>query len=215
MRSRFLALSLLASAWVFGILTEDTVNQQQMSAVDLKVSSFLRARATPFFSILMLAITYFGSLAVTGGIALASGLVLWWRGQSDRVWLLSFAVPTGMLINGMVKLLVNRPRPVFENPLLTLSSYSFPSGHAMAATVVYGLFAAFALQTSRDLQHRIAAVSIAALLIGLVCFSRLYLGVHYLTDVLAGIAEGIAWLACCLALVRIKQQRSAGAQKNT
>jgi membrane-associated phospholipid phosphatase len=196
---RLIALVLLASAWSFGIITDDVVHNQRMSAIDLQLAAYLHARATPFLNIVMIFISYFGSLAVTGGIAFAIGIILWRRRLYDHFLALSFAVPGGMLINVVVKYLVYRSRPFFEDPIVTLSSYSFPSGHAMASTVLYGLLAAFAIERCTDWWQRVIVGFIAFSLIGLVCFSRIYLGVHYLTDVLAGIAEGIAWLMLCLA----------------
>jgi undecaprenyl-diphosphatase len=112
-----------------------------------------------------------------------------------------------MLINVLVKYIVHRPRPYFDNPLLILTTYSFPSGHALASTVLYGLLAAFAVQASKTWRQRVVAVSIALCLIALVCFSRVYLGVHYLTDVLAGVLEGVLWLALCLTMTKIIERR--------
>jgi membrane-associated phospholipid phosphatase len=68
--------------------------------------------------------------------------------------------------------------PFFDKPLLTLTGYSFPSGHAMASTVLYGTLAVFVAQTSSDWRRRVVAVCMSASIIAIVCFSRIYLGVQ-------------------------------------
>jgi membrane-associated phospholipid phosphatase len=209
MRLRPLALTLIAAVWLFAFITEELLQPWGITSIDVEVAAYLHARATPSLSLVMVLISYFGSLAGTGAIAFATAIIFWRRKEYNRVLALSSAVPGGMFINGAVKYIVHRPRPVFENPITTLSSYSFPSGHAMAATVLYGLLAAFSLQTSKDLPQRTIAVAISGLLIALVCFSRLYLGLHYVTDVIAGIAQGLAWLTLCHTLVQMQQRRRA------
>jgi membrane-associated phospholipid phosphatase len=103
-----------------------------------------------------------------------------------------------MLLNTLLKHQFHRARPTVANPIVTLTSYSFPSGHTMAATCLYGALAAFAFSHLSSWRWRVAVISAAAILVSLVAFSRLYLGAHYLSDVLAAMAEGLAWLAFCL-----------------
>jgi membrane-associated phospholipid phosphatase len=203
------ALILIGAAWLFGIVVEDVVNNESMTVIDLQVAAYLYARATPLLTIVMTFISYFGAPAVTGSMAFATGIVLWRRRYSYRLLELVIAVPGGMLFNVLIKYIIHRPRPFFDNPLLTLTGYSFPSGHAMASTVLYGMLAAFAVRTSTDWQRRVVAVFMALSLIALVCFSLIYLGVHYLSDVLAGIAEGVAWLALCLTAVDMLERHHA------
>ena len=93
------------------------------------------------------------------------------------------------------------------DPLLVLTTYSFPSGHAMAATVLYGLLAVYAVRHLRQRRSRLLAASVAGVLIVLVSFSRLYLGVHYLSDVVGGIAVGVVWLTLCLTAVETVQRQ--------
>lgn len=127
-------------------------------------------------------------------------------------------MPGGSLLNVFVKDAFARPRPTFDDPLLTLHTYSFPSGHALGATVLYGLLAAFAVWKVRACRWRLPAAAAGGLLILLVCFSRIYLGVHYLSDVLGGIAEGVAWLALCMtgvSTLRRRRVRRASASRQT
>ena len=104
----------------------------------------------------------------------------------------------GLLLNVLMKLAFHRARPVFDDPLLTLSTYSFPSGHVAGSTILYGLVVVWVFGHTRRRSRRLLAVAGAFAAIGLVAFSRMYLGVHYLSDVSAAFAEGVAWLALCL-----------------
>ena len=92
-----------------------------------------------------------------------------------------------------------RSRPVFDEPLLTLSTYSFPSGHAVGTTLLYGLLVAYAFSRTPRWHWRLLAGAVALAAIGAVAFSRMYLGVHYFSDVAAGFLEGVAWLTLTLA----------------
>jgi undecaprenyl-diphosphatase len=129
-----------------------------------------------------------------------------------RVWVLTLtlAVFGGMALNFLLKHLFLRQRPLFDNPLLTLTTYSFPSGHTLMATVFYGTLCTLVLTLRRRWLWRALAICVAGVLILLVGFSRIYLGAHYLSDVLAAIAEGLAWLAfsfISVAEVRRRQER--------
>ena len=119
----------------------------------------------------------------------------------------------GMLVNELLKLSYERARPQFDDPLLLLHSYSFPSGHTAAATVFYGTLAAFLV--SRSYRHRTRALIVACAVgaIAMVAFSRIYLGAHYLSDVTAAVCSSTAWLVVCLsgvhALVRKRMEKPA------
>jgi len=99
-----------------------------------------------------------------------------------------------------------RPEPFFD--LLAPRTYSFPSGHTMAATLLYGLLAVFAILLWKGRHWRMLAILGALLAIALVGFSRIALGAHYLTDVLGAIVLGASWLILCLLVVeRTRRKR--------
>jgi len=102
----------------------------------------------------------------------------------------------------ILKLLFALPRPTDPIALVTLDSFSFPSGHAAAAATLYGFLLWMMLGTGTTGRIRVFFAGIFFLLIILVGFSRLYLGVHYLTDVLAGYIVGFAWVAVGVMLAR-------------
>jgi len=91
-----------------------------------------------------------------------------------------------------------RPRPLVDEPMLTLTTFSFPSGHASGTTLLYGFLALVVLVHLPRSPWRWVAGVLALLLIALVSWSRVYLGVHFFTDVLAGVLEALVWLALCV-----------------
>jgi membrane-associated phospholipid phosphatase len=123
-----------------------------------------------------------------------------------RRWRLAvFLVVTtavGGLLDTAVKVAVNRSRPSVVDPIVTAHGKSFPSGHAMSSTVVYGaLLLVFLPMVPR--RWRPAAIAGGGLLVVLIGFSRLALGVHYLSDVVGGLVLGLAWLAASAAAFAI------------
>jgi undecaprenyl-diphosphatase len=119
-------------------------------------------------------------------------------------WMMSvaLAVAGGLLLNVVLKHAYERARPRFDDPFLTLETYSFPSGHTAGATVFYGVLSAFLVSRTSEHRRRAAWVAAAGVAIALVAFSRIYLGAHYLSDVLAAACSSTAWLVLSLATVR-------------
>lgn len=196
-----LALLIAAAGVVEAIAGAAVGPGARLAALDIEVAQWLHARAREPWTTLLLAVSYLHSVA---GIAFLSLLLAWhlWRRQA-HYWLLALllAVPPGMLLNVLLKHRYRRVRPGFDDPLLTLATYSFPSGHTLAATVFYGLLACYLWTCGRSAARRAAAVVAALLMVALVAFSRIYLGAHFLTDVLAAMAEGLGWLAVCVGAV--------------
>jgi len=193
---------LIVAAAVFNAIAGAAVGPgARLAALDIGVSQWLHARACEPWTTLMLAVSHLHSVA---GIAFLTLLFAWqlWRRQA-HYWLLTLllSVPAGMVLNVLLKHSYQRVRPSFEAPLLTLPTFSFPSGHTLAATVFYGVLACYLWTQARGAGRRAALAVGALLMVALVAFSRVYLGVHYLTDVLAAVAEGLGWLAVCVTAV--------------
>jgi undecaprenyl-diphosphatase len=202
------ALVLLAG-WVFGNIAEDVVTGDRITVVDAQLAQWLHAHAAPGLTRLMILVAYWHSVAGTLAMTLLGG---WWlhrRGARDWLLALAATVPGGLLLNVLLKMLFHRARPHFDDPLLTLSTYSFPSGHAVAATLVYGFAACYLMRHLHGWAARAGVILAASLLVALVAVSRMYLGVHYLSDVLAAVAEGCAWLAVCITGVSTLRRRHA------
>jgi membrane-associated phospholipid phosphatase len=200
---------ILCAAMVFGEIAEDVVQGDKITLIDVQLAHWFRQRAIQGsgFTDAMLFITHWNG--IVGASVMGVLLALWFWYRKAHYWLIVVlaAVPGGMLLNVVLKHIFRRARPTLEDPLLTLSTYSFPSGHTAAATVFYGLLACYLVRRVRGWPARAAVVAACAMMVMLVALSRMYLGVHYLSDVLAAAAEGAAWLAVCITAVSTLQRR--------
>lgn len=182
-------------------LSEEIGDHEPLTAVDIRLSNYLHVHQSTALTTAMHGVTSFGSTLAGISLAVFFGVFLIWKRRFGWLFTLTASVLGGALLNRLLKYLFHRPRPFFDDPILTLTSYSFPSGHTMLATVLYGVIAAYFVTNARRWQQRALILISAGLLILLVGFSRIYLGAHYLSDVLAAFAEGFAWLSLCLTVL--------------
>lgn len=187
-----------AMTLTLGEIAEDVYNNEPLTITDVRFSNWLHANGSAPLTRAMWIITSLHGSPVVCVAAVLIGLYLWRR--RERYWVLALWVSVfgGLLLNIILKLVFHRARPHFDDPLLTLTTYSFPSGHTMNATVLYGALATFVFAKSKRWPLRLIALGLAITLILLVGFSRIYLGAHYLSDVLGAMAEGLAWIALSL-----------------
>lgn len=192
---------LAGGAWLFGGISEDVVNGDPIVALDLQTERWFHDHQTPWLNRTLSDISLLHEWpAVTGATVLLLAYLL---SRQDWRWLITVicAVPGGMLLNVLLKLAFHRARPTLSDLSAALHTYSFPSGHVMAATLVYGVAATYVTARLAAWRWGAFAVFVACFSIALVAFSRIYLGVHYLSDVLAASAAGVTWLALCLVAV--------------
>ena len=184
-------LSILMSGWFFADIAEDVSHNEAIVRTDETVAQWLHQHATPSLTVAAQAASFPGSVAFLTVASVAIALILMLK--KSWTWLSIFVVTmTGAgLLNVLLKDLFHRHRPVFENPLITLNDYGFPSGHTMGATVLCGLLSLFLAPLVRSIGSRITIFLTAALIIVLVGLSRIYLGAHYLSDVVGAFAAGV------------------------
>ena len=201
------ALVLIGASWLFGGIAEDVLSGDPLTVVDDQVANWFHAHSTPVLTRLMLLITHLHSTAGISAFVLLFALFL--MAKRDWYWLMSLViiVPSGMLLNMAMKYAFHRVRPHFDDAILTLTTYSFPSGHAASVTLFYGVLAAYMVRQVGEWRRRVLIVLGAFLIIVLVALSRIYLGVHYLSDVLAAFAEAVAWLALWLTAIQTVWRR--------
>ena len=190
----------LATIWVF-VQIAGEVREGETQAFDVAVLRYIETHQTPFLDRAMLEIPFLGTGLIVLMIVLVSGMFLWLTKHKHSALLLIVATTGAILLNNVLKAGFDRPRPqVFEWGQHTVSS-SFPSGHAMSAATVYMTVAYLAARLQRRHLSRVLTLIAAMMVVVLIAISRLYLGVHYPTDVTAGVLIGIAWAAFCMAML--------------
>lgn len=190
-------LAALACGALFGLLAQQVQSEAPITRLDGAIASWFHAHATHGMTLFMLAITWLHS--AWGILAMVAVFEGWLYRERLHEWMLALlvTVPGGMLLNVAFKHLFRRARPHFDHPLLTLPTYSFPSGHTASAAVMYGFLVFFIASRLRAPGRTALLAAAAVLAVALVALSRMYLGVHYLSDVLAAACEGGMWLAIC------------------
>lgn len=198
---------ILAAAFLFGEIAEDVVDGATITVVDAELAQWFHQRAHPSFTQLMFFITHWNGIVGSSIMGVLLAAWFWYRGAHYWLIVALTALPGGMLLNVALKHVFQRARPSFDDPLLTLATYSFPSGHTAAATVFYGLLACYLARRTQRWRLRALVFCAAGLMVMLVALSRMYLGAHYLSDVLAASVEGLAWLAVCITAVSTLHRR--------
>ncbi len=169
-----------------------------LAGPDHEVAGWFHAHLTHTFVSVLRAFTDFGSAEWVGIVLFALVLFFAWKRWWPSLVTLIVAVPGGMLLNEWMKVVVHRQRPFVDGPFVDWSGYSFASGHTIAATLLYGQLLLFILPALKARHWRLLSIFSAVSLVALVGFSRIALGAHFLTDVLAAIIFGIIWLVFCL-----------------
>jgi undecaprenyl-diphosphatase len=199
-------LLFIAAAWIFGGIADDVVDGAPLTLLDVEIATWMHEHQLPALTAFMAAVSYLHSWPLTM-LAALFGLYLLWNRLHRWALIVACSVPGGMLLNSVVKVVVHRERPTLSGLSAALTTYSFPSGHALGTTVVYGVIALYLMTRARRWGARLAIALLAAVLVVLVATSRVYLGVHYTSDVIAGATEGIAWLALCYTAITTWWQR--------
>ncbi|HVF39077.1 MAG TPA: phosphatase PAP2 family protein [Gemmatimonadaceae bacterium] len=177
-------------------------------AFDEAVLKWMVANHSPLMDAAALEITALGTGVVVLTMVGVASLFLSLTRHKYSALLLLVATGGGLLLNTALKQFFDRPRPdVFEWGMKAVSS-SFPSGHAMSATIVYSTVAYLAARLYNRVWPRWVTMIVALLIITLICASRMYLGVHYPSDVLAGAIIGLGWAAFCMATLEAIQRFS-------
>ena len=192
---------------VFLFLALDFLAIDRISVVDHEIAAWFHGHLTRPFIDLMLALSNGGSPLWIAAITSIAVLILVLRKRWYGLLAIVLTVPGGMLVHHLIQIIVHRHRPFRHSEFLDLGGYSFPSGHTMAATLLYGLLAVFAILVWKGWRWRVLAIFGAFLAIALVGFSRIALGAHYLTDVLGAIAGGASWLILCIMVVEQTRRR--------
>lgn len=209
LRSTLFAIAVLLVAVPFAVLVVDVVRQGPVVRLDRAGAERVQdlVHRSPAAIDVARAVTFLGKPAWWLALVAAAALLLVRRGSSRLALFLAVTSAGGALVNSAVKVAVNRPRPSPVDPVATAYGDSFPSGHAMASVVVYGSLLLVFLPALGRRGRLPAAAGTVVLALAIGC-SRLALGVHYLSDVVAGWVLGVAWLSASVAAFSIWRQET-------
>jgi undecaprenyl-diphosphatase len=209
------AVIFVIAVWSFAELADDAVpgNYLEQEAKILRAfrhsDDLSRGLGPPVVESVVRDLTALGSETVlTLVVALVVGF-LFLRRRKRAAWLILAATLSGMVVGSVLKNVFHRSRPQIVPHLTEVTSLSFPSGHSMMSSVVYLTLGALLAQTMARRREKIYIVTAAVSLTVLVGLSRVYLGVHYPSDVAAGWAAGVAWALLFWAIAVWLQQRGA------
>lgn len=193
----------LAAASLFGALAEE-VDEGDTAMFDQTTLHSINNIATPALDQLFLIVTQFGGVAFVSVVSILLLCYFLYKRRHHEALLVSAGVGGAVLINYTAKLTFVRERPDLWEQLITETTYSFPSGHAAGSAALALCVVAILWQT----RWRVSALMLAPVYILLVGFSRMYLGVHYLTDIIAGWTLSIAWVSLVITLIYAHRSRA-------
>lgn len=190
--------------WIFAELADEILEQESFT-FDQQILLTLRELHRPILDVVMLGLTYMGDPIVL--VSLCAGLSIWLLklGERSQATVLIIAASGATALNFLLKNLFGRARPMLWERVVDVGQYSFPSGHAMISLVTLGLIGYLLTTKFPQWQGRIISLTII-LVIG-IGLSRLYLGVHWPTDIIAGYAAGLVWLFTCIFSLQVWQER--------
>ena len=195
---------------VFAVIAHSVHRSVTLNSFDTSLGLKLQEdrQASPITRTLVIGITELGSVPMMVALSVLGALVLLVRRHRllALVWLI--AIAGGGLLDMCLKDLFERERPPFRDPFIDTTTKSFPSGHSMGSLIGYGLLAYLLVLALPRVWMRISAVCGLTLLVLAIGFSRVYLGAHYVSDVLGGYAVGGVWLATCITAVETMRRRS-------
>jgi undecaprenyl-diphosphatase len=197
---------LVGAAAVFAEIAEALGDGPRVGQLDQLFSDALRASTAGWALQVFAWITRLGDTATLAawGVGVMAVLLLRGRRWLALGWVL--AVSGNALLNTTLKALFERTRPVHDSALVHADGWSFPSGHSSGSVVVYGMLAYVLIHSLPPAMARRASLPLVLLVTTLafsVGCSRVFLQVHFATDVLAGFASGTAWLAVCVASIEL------------
>jgi undecaprenyl-diphosphatase len=209
------ALVLAGCAWAFFAMS-DLVTHARTQHLDDKLMRMLREPGDLAHPVgpswlpgTMRDLTALGSPPVVAFFVLAAAGAFAARRQHHALALLIVATAGGALLNLLLKETFARPRPELALRLTDVSSTSFPSGHAMDSAVIYLTLAALLAKLLSSRALKIYFLLLALILTLIIGVTRVYLGVHYPSDVLAGWIAGLAWALLCWTVAGILQGQGA------
>ncbi len=202
---------LVAAGWTFGAVTQDVIAGDESARLDRPVARWFVDHREPWMTRIMQLLTPLGSSAVLVPVIVTVGFVAWrgrhsWRGLG----FLAIAWAGSQVLFRSVKVLTHRARPPAQLRIGHFTGWSFPSGHATQSVVLWGAVAIVLGSMTTSWRRRVTVATAALAITITVGLTRLYLGAHWLTDVLAGWLLGACWLALLAVAWQLTAPTAAG-----
>lgn len=206
-----LPLTLIALAGLYllamlGGLVDDVRENEGMVRLDQSVDAFFTPYRADWLLKAFLWITELGAGPSLAALLVAATALLWSSRRTDDIWPIWISFVGAQATTWSSKYIIARPRPEFL-PHITEWNPSFPSGHATASTALIGMLGYIVARGVPGLRARFEVGFWTACLIAVICFSRLFLGVHFFTDVMAGILVGLFWLLAGFTVAELRAPR--------
>jgi membrane-associated phospholipid phosphatase len=202
LRITLFAIAVLVVGIPFGFLLEQVVHNGPLVRADTSAARYLHDWVRHYAALVTVlkVVSFLGTPLWFYVICSVAAYFLWRHGRKRLIAFLVATAITGGIIDTIVKIVVNRNRPSLEDPIATAHGQSFPSGHSMSSFIVYGALLLIFLPV---LRHKTAWIVAGSVLVAAIGFSRLALGVHFISDVLGGYVLGAAWLTASTAAFSI------------
>ncbi|OIP79683.1 MAG: hypothetical protein AUK20_01930 [Parcubacteria group bacterium CG2_30_45_37] len=200
------------SIYVFSKMAEDYLERESTYRLDLWLDQNVHLIWQPWLSQLMIFITNIFRPEVLLAAALAAATYFFIKRRWHQAALIFLSAGGGLALGALAKLLVNRPRPT--GGLILETGLSFPSQHALMAVIFFSLVMYWLAKKIQRQWLKYLCLAAAAGLVALISFSRLYLKVHWTSDVVAGLALGLFWLTFLILAFRIVRQLAPADKKN-
>ena len=199
----------IAGLALFALLADAVTDQAAITRLDLSFDNRIHAQASGLGVSIARAVSAIGGPVAMAVLMVAGAIYLLVRREKLLLygWLVAFI--GGGALDWALKTIFRRDRPSFPDPFVHVLGYSFPSGHSMGSLIGYGMLAYLVAQSVRRRGIDLLVAACAGVLVLAIGFSRLYLGAHYLSDVLAGFAAGIVWLAANIIALEASAPRPA------
>jgi undecaprenyl-diphosphatase len=198
---------LILALFSFGEIAEDLIDKETLFYLDLKVQKLVESITSPAITRFMVDITNIGGVYLIAIIAAAMVLNLFYRRYWWDLFAFFIAVGFGEMLLIILKLFFHRPRP--SPQIISAHGYAFPSSHAFTAMIVCGFLIYMTWKLIKVKALRYIVFFFSGILIILVGISRVYLNVHWLSDVLGGYTAGVAWLLFSIVIINTVRQMTS------
>ena len=169
-------------------------NSPRLRQVDAEIHTWARTTRSPGATAFFTTMTLIGTPVGLGALSVLVGVGLALRKRWRWLMYLAFTTGVGSLLVVQLKHFFSRERPNLAEALRGATGFSFPSGHAMGSTIVFGALSYLAFRAAHSWRRKAAALALACTMIVAIAFSRIYLGVHWISDIGAGLAGGLVWV---------------------